>query len=50
MLEDAEESGWASIQGETWKVMTASRLARGEKIRVVGMEGLVPRVAPNEGA
>jgi membrane-bound serine protease (ClpP class) len=50
MLEDAEESGWANIQGETWKVMTASRLARGEKIRVVGMEGLVPRVAPNEGA
>ncbi|MGE5172122.1 MAG: NfeD family protein [Rudaea sp.] len=50
MLEDADDTGWASIRGETWKVMTVSRLARGEKIRVVGMEGAVPRVASNEGA
>jgi len=27
-------------------VRTASRLARGQKIRVVGMEALVPLVAP----
>jgi membrane-bound serine protease (ClpP class) len=47
MLEDASETGWANIRGETWQVRTASRLARGQKIRVVGMEALVPLVAPD---
>jgi membrane-bound serine protease (ClpP class) len=46
MLEDASDTGWANIRGETWQVRTASRLARGQKIRVVGMEALVPLVAP----
>ena len=49
MLDDAAETGWASIRGETWQVRTASRLARGQRIRVVGMEGVLPRVAPTEG-
>jgi membrane-bound serine protease (ClpP class) len=50
MLEDASGTGWANIRGETWQVRTASRLVRGQKIRVVGMEALVPLVAPSEGA
>ena len=50
MLDDATETGWASIRGETWQVSTASRLARGQKIRVVGIDGVLPRVAPTEGA
>lgn len=49
MLDDAADTGWANIRGETWQVRTASRLARGDKIRVVGMQGLVPLVASSEG-
>ena len=49
MLDDAAETGWANIRGETWQVRTASRLSRGQRIRVVGMEGVLPRVAPTEG-
>jgi membrane-bound serine protease (ClpP class) len=50
MLDDATETGWANIRGETWQVRTASRVARGQKIRVVGMDGMQPRVTPMEGA
>ena len=46
MLEDATGSGWATIRGETWEVKTAAPLARGQKIRVVDIDGLRPRVAP----
>jgi membrane-bound serine protease (ClpP class) len=49
MLEDSGETGWASIRGETWKVRTAGHLARGQRIRVVDVDGVVPRVAPVEG-
>lgn len=44
MLEDASETGWAAIRGETWCVRVASPLVRGSRIRVVGMNGLVPLV------
>src|SRR3989442_22310 len=50
MLEDAAEIGWANIRGETWQVRTANRLVRGQKIRVVAVDGLLPRVSPAEGA
>jgi len=46
MLEDATDGGWASIQGETWQVMTTSRVARGQKVRVVAVDGTRLRVAP----
>ena len=49
MLEDSGEIGWANIRGETWKVRTASRLTRGQKIRVIDVEGAVPRVSAAEG-
>ena len=45
MLEDAAETGWANIRGETWQVRTGDRLVRGQKIRVVAMDGLLPRVS-----
>ena len=45
MLDDSTDVGWATIRGETWQVRTSAHLARGEKIRVVGIDGLVPRVA-----
>jgi membrane-bound serine protease (ClpP class) len=50
MVEDSDETGWANIRGETWKVRTSSRLVRGQKIRVVAVDGTLPRVAPAEGA
>ena len=49
MLEDAAETGWASIRGETWKVQTAGHVARGQKIRVVDVNGVLPRVSATEG-
>ncbi len=50
MLEDATDTGWASIRGETWKVKTAGRVARGQKIRVVAVDGALPSVQVTEGA
>src|SRR5438552_10265771 len=50
MVEDSDEIGWANIRGETWKVRTPGRLARGQKVRVVAVDGMLPRVAPAEGA
>jgi membrane-bound serine protease (ClpP class) len=47
MLDDAGETGWANIRGETWQVKTAARLSRGQRVRVVGVDGMVPRVAPS---
>jgi membrane-bound serine protease (ClpP class) len=49
MLEDSGEIGWANIRGETWKVRTARRLMRGQKIRVIDVEDAVLRVSPAEG-
>jgi membrane-bound serine protease (ClpP class) len=49
MLEDSDNIGWASIRGETWRVRTAGRFARGQRIRVVALDGAVPRVAAAEG-
>lgn len=49
MLEDAHETGWASIRGETWQVTVAQPLAKGTRVRVVGMKGLVPVVELSEG-
>jgi membrane-bound serine protease (ClpP class) len=49
MLEASGETGWASIRGETWKVRTAGPLTRGQRIRVVDVEGMLPRVSAVEG-
>jgi membrane-bound serine protease (ClpP class) len=46
MLEDATDTGWANIRGETWQVRTAARVLRGQKVRVVAIDGVLPRVAP----
>ena len=49
MLEVSGETGWANIRGETWKVRTAGHLARGQRIRVVAVDGTLPRVSAAEG-
>jgi membrane-bound serine protease (ClpP class) len=45
MLEVSGETGWANIRGETWKVRTADPLTRGQRIRVIDVDGALPRVA-----
>jgi membrane-bound serine protease (ClpP class) len=52
MLDDAAGSrtGWASIRGETWQVRASVGVVHGQKIQVVAMDGVEPRVAPFEGA
>jgi len=49
MLEDCDDSGWANIRGETWKVRTAGRLTRGQRVHVVDIEGMLPRVTARQG-
>ena len=49
MLEDAVDTGWANIRGETWKVHAVGHVVRGQKIRVVAMKGMLPEVSPVEG-
>lgn len=39
-------TGWATLRGETWQVVSDAPLAPGRKIRVVAMDGLRPRVTP----
>ncbi|HEX6795036.1 MAG TPA: NfeD family protein, partial [Casimicrobiaceae bacterium] len=48
MLEDVTETGWASIEGVVWRVRVDTPLAKGRRIRVVGMKGNVPVVAQGE--
>jgi membrane-bound serine protease (ClpP class) len=48
MLEDAAETGWASINGETWRVRVDAPVVKGRRIRVVGMNGNVPLVELGE--
>jgi len=50
MLDDAAELGWANIRGETWQVRTTDRVVRGQKVRVVAVDGMLPRVVAAEGA
>jgi membrane-bound serine protease (ClpP class) len=49
MLEDSGDTGWASIRGETWKVRTAGHFARGQRVRVVDVDGAMLRVSAAEG-
>ncbi|HEY3555121.1 MAG TPA: nodulation protein NfeD [Casimicrobiaceae bacterium] len=48
MLEDATDTGWANIDGVTWRVRVEAPLAKGHRIRVVGMNGNVPIVEQGE--
>lgn len=44
MVEDAAGEGFALIQGENWHVRSTGSLRKGQKVRVVGMDGLVLKV------
>ena len=45
-LSDFEREGWAQVRGETWRVVSAAPLARGESLRVTGIQGLTLSVEP----
>ncbi len=38
--------GWATIQGETWRVTSSAPLHQAQKVRIVARNGLVLQVAP----
>jgi membrane-bound serine protease (ClpP class) len=46
VLEGFEGQGWARVHGENWRVMSAAPLQRGQKVRVVSIDGLTLRVEP----
>jgi len=40
-LEDFEGEGWARVQGETWRVRSAAKVRRGQRLRVQAIDGLI---------
>lgn len=46
VLEDMQAQGWARVQGESWRVVSTTPLARGQKVRVVAIRGLTLDVRP----
>lgn len=45
-LEDFTGEGWARVQGEQWRVHSAVPVRRGQKLKVMSMQGLVLDVKP----
>lgn len=41
VIEDFENEGWARVHGETWQVVSATPMQRGEVARVTGISGLI---------
>jgi membrane-bound serine protease (ClpP class) len=49
VLEDFDgKEGWARVHGETWRIRSEQPLRRGQKIRIVHMDGLILDVEPEE--
>ena len=48
MVEDAAPEGFALIRGESWRVRGAGTLRKGQKVRVVGVRGLLLDVVAEE--
>jgi len=46
VLEDFDGEGWARVQGETWRVTSATPLKAGQRVSVAAMHGLVLEVRP----
>ncbi len=46
VLESSGEWGWAMLHGERWQVRSTVRLSAGQRVRVIGMEGLTLDVTP----
>jgi len=50
VLDDMQGEGWARVQGESWRVVSGTPLARGQSVRVTGIDGLTLRVEPEAGS
>ncbi|MGH8808959.1 MAG: NfeD family protein, partial [Noviherbaspirillum sp.] len=48
IVDDRQGEYWALVQGETWRVTSATPLRRGQMVRIVARKGLVLEVAPAE--
>ncbi len=46
VVEHTADASWALLRGETWRVVSAAPLRRGQRVRVLARQGLVLRVAP----
>jgi len=46
VLTDGLDEGWATVRGETWRVHSATPLARGQLVRVTRLDGLTLHVEP----
>jgi len=46
VLEDTVGEGYARVHGEMWKVRFGAPLKSGQRVRVIGMDGLVLAVEP----
>ena len=46
VLDDLQQQGWARVQGESWQVVSATPLSRGQKVRVTAIDGLTLTVEP----
>jgi len=47
-LDDFEHEGRIRIHGESWRAYTGSPVQRGDRVRVVALEGLLMRVEPED--
>jgi membrane-bound serine protease (ClpP class) len=47
VMTDFAQQGWARVHGETWQVKSAAPLAKGQSVRVTGIDGLVLEVEPD---
>jgi membrane-bound serine protease (ClpP class) len=41
---DLDPEGWVTVQGENWRAIAGERIAHGETVSVVSVEGLALRV------
>jgi membrane-bound serine protease (ClpP class) len=49
VLADFVGEGWARVHGETWRVRSASPLAKGQRVRITRIDGLTLDVEPHPG-
>jgi len=50
VLEDLDgKNGLARVHGETWRIRCKQPLAKGQRVRVISMDGLILDVAPEQG-
>jgi len=46
IIERTQDQYWARVRSETWQVRSSAPLARGQHVKVIGIDGLVLLVEP----